>query len=54
MDDIDVKYFPSERTGYTLTPGIYEKSDFNKRLEYLIPNFVKVKIFIDDIRLRSN
>ena len=54
MDALDIKYFPSERTGYTLQPGIYEVSDINKTLEYILHDFVKVNFTIDDIRLRSN
>ena len=51
---LDIKYFTSERTWYTLTPGIYEIGDINKTLEYLWPDFVKVNITIDNIGLRSN
>ena len=54
MDVLDIKYFPSKRTGYTLPPGIYEISDINKTLQYLLPDIVKISITIDDVRLRSN
>ena len=54
MDVLDKKYFPSEGTGYTLSPGTYEVSDINKTLKYLLPNFVKTSVAIDDIRLKSN
>ena len=47
---LDIKYFPSETLGYTLPPGIYETSDINTTLGYLLPDFVKVNITIDDIR----
>ena len=50
MDVLDIKYFPSERTGYTLPPGIYEVSDINTTLKYLLPDSVKVSITIDDSR----
>ena len=50
MDVLDRKYFPSKRTGYTSPPGINEISDFNKTLEYLLPNIVKVSITNDDFR----
>ena len=33
LDVLDTRFFPSERTGYTLPPGIYETSDINKTLE---------------------
>ena len=54
MDISDRKIFPSERTGYTLPPGVYGINDINKTLAYFLPDFVKVSISIDDIRLRSN
>ena len=50
MDVLDIKNFPSERTGYTLPPGIYEVSDINTTLKYLLPDIVKVSITIDDSR----
>ena len=33
MDVLCLKYFPSEKTGYTLPPGIYERSDTKKTLQ---------------------
>ena len=54
MDMLDKKYFPSETSGYTSPPGIYEKSDTNKTLQTLLPVIVKVSNTIDDIRLKSN
>ena len=54
MDVLDIKYFPSERIGYTLLPGKYEVSDINTTLKYLSTDFVKVTITIDDIRIKSN
>ena len=54
LNVLDIKYFPSKRTGYTLPPGIFEISDIKKTLEYFSPDIVKVSINIDDIRLRSN
>ena len=53
-DVLDEKNFPSQRTGYTLPPGIFEIFDINKTLQYLLPDIVKVSITIDDIRLKSN
>ena len=53
MDVLDIKYFPSERTGYTLPPGIYEKSNTNKMLQGLVPDIVTVSISIDNITLKS-
>ena len=51
---LDVKYFPSKRTGYTLQPVIYGISDINRTLDCFLPIFVKISFTIDDIRLRSN
>ena len=54
MDILDLKYFPTKRTGYILNPGIYEVIDLNNSLKHILPNNVKVNITIDDIRLKSN
>ena len=57
MDVLDLKKFPSERTGYILPPGLYELVDNNKTPKCLLPNIKKgifIDITIDDIRLRSN
>ena len=54
MDVLDIKYFQSERTGYTLQSAVYEISDINKTRQYLLPDIVKVSINIDGIRLKSN
>ena len=54
MNILDLKYFPTKRTGYSLNPGIYEVVDLNNTLKHILPNNVKVYITIDDIRLKSN
>ena len=54
LDVSDIKHFPSERTGYTLPPGIYEITDINRTLENLLPDFVKVSNTFDDLRLKSS
>ena len=54
MDILDLKYIPTKRTGYSLSPGIYEVIDLNNTLKYILPDNVKVNITIDDIRLKSN
>ena len=33
MDVLDIKYFPSERIGYTLPPGTYQIGEINKTLQ---------------------
>ena len=37
-----------------LVPGIYEITDINLKLKSLLPNKVKLKFTIGDIRLKSN
>ena len=53
VDFLDVKYIARPLIGYTLQPSIYEISDNNLELKSSLPNEVKVKSTIDDIRLRS-
>ena len=54
LDILDLKYIPTKRTGYSLDPGIYEVVDLNNTLKFNLPNYVKVSVTIDDIRLKSN
>ena len=54
VDILDVKYKAGSINGYTLPPGIFEITDINSMLKSLLPDDVKVKITIEDIRLRSN
>ena len=54
IDILELKYTPTERTGYSLNPGSYEVIDLNNTLNHILPDNVKVTIIIDDIRLKSN
>ena len=54
MDILDLKYFSTKRTGYSLNPSIYEVVGLKNTLKYILPNTVKVNITKDDIRLKSN
>ena len=54
IDILDVNYIPGSTTGYILPNRVYEISDNNLMLKSLLPNEVKVKVTIDDIRLGSN
>ena len=54
MNILDLKCIPTERTRYSLNPGIYEIIDLNNTLKYILTDDVKVNITIDDIRLKSN
>ena len=37
LDNLELKYIPTKRTGNSLNPGIHELSDKNKTLEYILP-----------------
>ena len=54
MDILDLKYIPTEKTGYRLKPGIYEVIDLNNSLKNILPDNVKVNITIDDVREKTN
>ena len=54
MDVLDIKYTSATPIGYTVPHGIYEISDFNFMLKFLLPNEVKGDITNDENRLRSN
>ena len=54
IDILDLKYIPTKRTGYSLTPGIYEVIDVNNTFKYILPDNVKVRVPVDDVRLKSN
>ena len=53
IDILDVKYKTGSTLGYKLPPGVYEISNFKLMFKSLLPNDVKVKTKIDDIRLKS-
>ena len=53
-DILDLKYFSTKPTVYSLNPGIYEVSDINKTLEHSLPDNLEVSVTFDDIRLKSN
>ena len=54
IDKLDLKYTPTKRTGRFLNPGIYEVVDLNSTVKYILPDYVKVSVTIDDVRLKSN
>ena len=51
IDNLDLKFFPTKRTGYSLNPGIYEVTDLNKTVKYILTKNVKKSSSFDDIRL---
>ena len=54
IDILNLKYNPTNRTGYSLNAGIYEVVDLNNTLKHILPDNVKLTNTIDDIRLKSN
>ena len=54
IDILDLNFIPTNQTGYSLNPGIYEVVNLNNTLKYILPGNVKVSVTIDDIRLKSN
>ena len=51
IDTLDLKDIPTKSVGYSLKTGIYEITDLNKTLKYILLDIVKVSITIDDLRL---
>ena len=54
IDILDLKYIPTKKTGYSLSPGIYKEVDLNNSLKCFLPDNVKVNVTIDDVRLKCN
>ena len=54
IDILDLKYIPTKRTGYSLTPGIYGVTDVSITFKYILPDNVKVRVTVDDVRIKSN
>ena len=54
IEVLDLKNIPTKRTGYSLNPGSSEVIDLNNTSKFILPANVKVKVTIDDIRLKSN
>ena len=45
MDMLDLIYIPTERTGYSLNPGIYEVVELNNTLKHILHDDVKSKCY---------
>ena len=54
VDILDVKFIAGSTIGYTLPPGKNEITDIFLMLKSLVPNKVKAKNTIDNIRLKTN
>ena len=52
LNKLDLKYIPTKRRGYSINPGVYEVSDTNKTLEYILLDNLEVGVTIDDIWLK--
>ena len=53
IDILHLKYMPTERTGFSLNPGIYEVVDINNTLKHILPDNVRVSVTIDDVRIKT-
>ena len=53
-DVLNVKYIAVSTVGYTTPQGEYKNRDNNLKKKSSLPNEVKVKTTIDEIRKRSN
>ena len=54
LDVSELKYIPTKRIGYSLKHNIYQISDINKTLKYILPDNVKILVTIDEKILKSN
>ena len=53
MENIDLKYIPTKRSGFSINPGFYGVADSGNTLKHILPDIVKVSVTIDDVRLKS-
>ena len=54
VDILDINYTDGSTFGCVLPVGIYKVTDKNSLINSLLPDGVKVKITVDDIKLRTN
>ena len=54
IDVLELKYIPTKRIGYSLKPNIYQTSDINKTLKYILPDNVKINVTIGEKKLKAN
>ena len=54
MDILDLKYIPTQRTGYSIEPNIYNVVDLNKTLKNILPDNVKINISIDERNYKTD
>ena len=53
IDVLNLKNNPTKRIEYSLDPAIYDVVNLNNTLKHISPDYVKVSVTIDDIRLKS-
>ena len=51
---LDLKYIPTERTGYSIEPNIYNVVDLNKTLKNILPNNIKINVSIDERKYKTD
>ena len=54
VDNLGAENIAGSTIGYTMPPGIYEITDHKLMLKSVVPDKLKVKFAIDDIRLKTN
>ena len=53
IDTLDLKNIPTKRLGFSLKPNIYQISDINKTIKYILPNDAKINVTIDEKIFKS-
>ena len=54
IDILDPKHIPTKRTGYSLKPNIYQRSDINNTLKIILPDNAKISVTIVEKIYKSN
>ena len=54
IDTLDLKYIRTKRTSFSLNPVFFEVIDLSNTWKYILPDIVKLRVTIDDVRLKSN
>ena len=48
IDILDLECIPTNRTGYSLKPNIYQISDINNTVKNILPDNVVISVSIDE------
>ena len=48
IDFLELKFIPTKKTSCSLKPYIYQIGNINKTLKYILPDNVKISVFIDE------